>query len=216
MLYFRLNGKIIEKYDIQVDLERLKKIRLEVIYKCSKKEHVSNRGTMFWQYDDFIINFHSKPVGWVEYNDAPPEREYAYTYDQLIPPKLVSIIDGIILGKLSSIIELYETDSSKDSFDLEERINRKLEYINSIPNEEVSKKIMALNELKSLYESMKYNKDISKTDEYYKLVKQCIIFNKIGEINASISNQVLSFFDSSSINEYINNTSCDVIKLIKE
>lgn len=215
MIYFRLIDGIVEKYEIEVDIESLKKLREEVKYSCSKKEYIKTTGTRFWNNDEFIINFHSKPIGWIEYRDGPDERNYEYTYDRLIPPKLLKIIDGIIEGKLSSVIELFEIDSSKDEFNFQSQIASQLEYISSIPDTEINKKINALNGLKDIYSSQEFNKNIKPTNEYYELVKLCITFKKIGSIKVDVSNEVLNFFLNTKVNSYINNSTCDIIKLAK-
>ena len=78
MIYYRIVNEKIEKYEVTVDIEKLKKLWEEIKYSCSRRKHKTTTGTRFWNNDEFVINFHSKPIGWMEYNDGPDERNYEY------------------------------------------------------------------------------------------------------------------------------------------
>lgn len=216
MIYYRIVNERIEKYEVKVDIEKLKKLREEIKYSCSRRKHRTTTGTRFWNNDEFVINFHSKPIGWIEYNDGPDERNYEYTYDELIPPKLIKIIDGILKGSISSLIELFTSDESKDEVNFEEEINLQLKTIESISDTDIDKKIKALEELKKIYSNQKENKSIKKVSEYYDKVKDLIIFNKLGSVSLKQTQNILSFFGMCMPVSYTESEKCDIIKLVKE
>ena len=49
LIYYLVNGEYVEKYKINIDEEKLKKIKIESIYKCGKKSKVSYNSTRFFK-----------------------------------------------------------------------------------------------------------------------------------------------------------------------
>ena len=201
MIYYKLNdvnSSILEKYFINYDIDTLKKLQEEVVWKCGEK--VFHKIQMRENYrrvidGPFMIIHSANKVGVSEdfYGDTDI---YEVCYTEYKKPKLFYIIQNIIDGRISGIKELLSGESIKLEFSgYDNDINDKqMELSNDI---NIDKKISILNEIKSLYEKKSFNSDRVSISFYYDKVISLISIEYINSIDINMCKETLSFFDYS-------------------
>jgi hypothetical protein len=116
MNYFRKEEYFIVKYQVMIDEEKLKKLRWEIIDKCSLITHKCYKTTHRPNEFDYahIRNYKEKKVGVIEYNDfySMPEDQYLVEYDYYEHPKLISLINLLLEGKVNVIDEIIKLQES--------------------------------------------------------------------------------------------------------
>ena len=193
MIYYCTNGEYALKYEVNFNEDNLKKLQNECVIACGrkscKKTHVS---VLHKRNDEFIYEIDSKEVGYREdfYGDVPI---YEKTYIEYEKPKLYYIINGIINGNVSSLINLYQIDVNKEEYSFDRDISIKLKELSMIDDIEVDKKIKKYSELKSLMEEKEYNKKQIPIEEYYKKVKDAITIKLTGKISLETVKSVEKF-----------------------
>lgn len=193
MYNFVVEDGLINKYLVEYDEEKLKKLRYEIIEKCSYRVHVVDRGTR--GPDEFDIyhirNYSKKNTGEIcGYTDAPDECVYEFRYDYLNHPTLVKIIDSILAGKTSFIDLLYKPNediiysfyNQENSIMLEiNNLSKKLENKNDI--KKLIQKLTELTEnLQEYQERKKLNIETEDVLKYYEEVKNCITYTCVASI----------------------------------
>lgn len=201
MIYYKLNdvnSSILEKYFINYDIDILKKLQREVVWKCGEKIfHKVQMGENYRRTLDgpFIIIHSANKVGVSEdfYGDIDI---YEICYTEYKKPKLFYIIQNIIDGRISGIKELLSGESIKLEFSgYDNDINDKqMELYNDI---NIDKKISILNEIKSLYEKKSFNSDRVSISFYYDKVISLISIEYINSIDINMCKETLSFFNYS-------------------
>ena len=73
MYYYKKKGKDIIKYQVNIDKDKLTKLRFEIIEKCSYIKHINRKVTdsvksYIWEWEH-IRNYNEKLIGTIEYND---------------------------------------------------------------------------------------------------------------------------------------------------
>ena len=198
MIYYKLNdinSNILEKYFIDYDIDILKKLQEEVVWKCGEKifYKVQMEENYRWITDNpFIIIHSANKVGVREdfYGDTDI---YEVCYTEYKKPKLFYIIQDIIDGRISGIKELLSGESIKLEFNgYDKNINDKQVELSS--NANIDKKIGILNEIKALYEKKNFNSDRVNICSYYDMVINLISLEYINSIDINMSKNVLSFF----------------------
>lgn len=201
MIYYKLSdidNNILEKYFINYDIDILKKLQEEVVWKCGEKIfHKVQMGENYRRILDgpFMIIHSANKVGVSEdfYGDIDI---YEICYTEYKKPKLFYIIQDIIDGKISGIKELLSGESIKLEFNgYDNDINDKqMELYNDI---NIDKKINILNEIKSLYEKKSFNSDRVSISFYYDKVISLISIEYINSIDINMCKETLSFFNYS-------------------
>lgn len=198
MIYYKLNdidNNILEKYFINYDIDILKKLQEEVVWKSGEK--IFHKVKMRENYrrildDPFIIIHSANKVGVSEdfYGDTDI---YEVRYTEYKKPKLFYIIQDIIDGKISGIKKLLSGENINLEFKgYDKDINDKqMELSNDI---NIDKKINILNEIKYLYEKKNFNSDRVSISFYYDMVISLISIGYINSIDINMSKDILSFF----------------------
>lgn len=224
MYYYRIENEDIIKYEVNLNEEKLKLIRSEVIENCSKRIHkhykTTNRPN---QYNtDFIRNYNEKYVRTIEYNDiySQPKDEYEVQYDYLQHHVLVNYIDELLKGNTSVIELIINMDESENN---EEKmlINRQREIIHELAKlddnnlgiqikelYDIEEKLIKLNKEKEL------NKNILSINDYQLEVLKCIDLNKVSSISLDTFLEIQSFFQKSTINT-VDKELSNILKLEK-
>ena len=171
MIYYKLNdvnSSILEKYFINYDIDTLKKLQEEVVWKCGEK--VFHKIQMRENYrrvidGPFMIIHSANKVGVSEdfYGDTDI---YEVCYTEYKKPKLFYIIQNIIDGRISGIKELLSDESIKLEFNGYDNdiYNKQVELSSNV---NIDEKIGILNEIKSLYEKKSFNSDRVSISSYY-------------------------------------------------
>ena len=201
MFYYKLSdidNNILEKYFINYDIDILKKLQEEVVWKCGEKIfHKVQMGENYRRILDgpFMIIHSANKVGVSEdfYGDIDI---YEICYTEYKKPKLFYIIQDIIDGKISGVKKLLSGESIKLEFNgYDNDINDKqMELYNDI---NIDKKISILNEIKSLYEKKSFNSDRVSISFYYDKVISLISIEYINSIDINMCKETLSFFNYS-------------------
>ena len=212
MIYYKLSdidNNILEKYFIDYDIDILKKLQEEVVWKCGEKIfHKVQMGENYRRTLDgpFMIIHSANKVGVSEdfYGDIDI---YEICYTEYKKTKLFYIIQNIIDGRISGIKELLSGESIKLEFSgYDNDINDKqMELYNDINDKQmelyndinIDKKISILNEIKSLYEKKSFNSDRVSISFYYDKVISLISIEYINSIDINMCKETLSFFNYS-------------------
>ncbi len=199
MIYYKLNdvnSSILEKYFINYDIDTLKKLQEEVVWKCGEK--VFHKIQMRENYrrvinGPFMIIHSANKVGVSEdfYGDTDI---YEVCYTEYKKPKLFYIIQNIIDGRISGIKELLSDESIKLEFNGYDNdiYNKQVELSSNV---NIDEKIGILNEIKSLYEKKSFNSDRVSISSYYDRVISLISLEYINSIDINMCKDILSFFD---------------------
>lgn len=199
MIYYKLNdvnSSILEKYFIDYDIDILKKLQDEVVWKCGEKifHKVQMRENYRRTLDGpFMIIHSANKVGVSEdfYGDIDI---YEVCYTEYKKPKLFYIIQNIIDGRISGIKELLSGESIKLEFSGYDNdiYNKQVELSSNV---NIDEKIGILNEIKSLYEKKSFNSDRVSISSYYDRVISLISLEYINSIDINMCKDILSFFD---------------------
>lgn len=201
MIYYKLNdvnSSILEKYFINYDIDTLKKLQEEVVWKCGEK--VFHKIQMRENYrrvidGPFMIIHSANKVGVSEdfYGDTDI---YEVCYTEYKKPKLFYIIQNIIDGRISGIKELLSDESIKLEFNGYDNdiYNKQVELSSNV---NIDEKIGILNEIKSLYEKKSFNSDRVSISSYYDRVISLISLEYINSIDINMRKETLYFFDYS-------------------
>lgn len=96
MVYYVKTSKTIQKYYIEIDQEKLKKLEEEIIANCSKKVHHEEEyeGDYFWKNHDpkTALNVSCKKVGVKQYFEETVDI-YKYSYDEIEVSPLMKFIE---------------------------------------------------------------------------------------------------------------------------
>lgn len=199
MIYYKLNdvnSSILEKYFINYDIDTLKKLQKEVVWKCGEK--IFHKVQMRENYrrildSPFMIIHGANKVGVSEdfYGDTDI---YEVCYTEYKKPKLFYIIQNIIDGRISGIKELLSDESIKLEFNGYDNdiYNKQVELSSNV---NIDEKIGILNEIKSLYEKKSFNSDRVSISSYYDRVISLISLEYINSIDINMCKDILSFFD---------------------
>ena len=196
MIYYELDGKTVNKYNIQCNINRIKELKEEIINNCSKMKHVEIEREYSFQDTYFknktVRNHNCENIGFNEYYDGS-RSVYLHTFDLLTPPKLVNLIDRLLNDDKTVINEIFNYQEEKVSF--EKEIDDKNKEIDSIDNSDVDEKIKKLNELKELLNLRNLNWYQESTKDYYTKLLNYISVEFIGSLNIDEENKVQTFFD---------------------
>lgn len=190
MILFLKDEKRIKKYLVEFNKEELEKIKIEIIDKCSELVHheYDCAGSLSKNFGDDplrIRNFRETKIGKKIQETKPGygvEKQYHYSYDELIYPYLVTLISRVLKGDVSAVYEILNPDFSKERKSFDERISELTKEIEE-SNLDNYTKISKLNKIKKLIENKEINKDQKSVIEYYEKVKELITLTFVDYIN---------------------------------
>lgn len=225
MYYYKKQNKEIIKYKVNLDEETLKKLRLEIILKCSTitHHHYKTTHTPNWFDWEHIQNYSEIKIGVIEYNDfySMPETEYLVDYNYYEHPPLVDYIDKLLKCNTSMIGKI--KTMSLQNVDEEELILKEqqelIKKLNELGTKDISEQLELLKENQKKLLEYKKQKELNKNqvspNKYRNKVLNCINLEEIERISLKTVLEVQKFFMSGShltIEDSLNK----VLKLNKE
>lgn len=217
MLYFRRNGEVIEKYQVDFDKEEIEKLKEEIINNCSFIEHEEYDSDYSPRFTDEIIRkFTSTPTGKVkEYFEEIRGIDH-YSYDIYKPPYLVELINQLFDGNSKAIDEILNYDiSTKSSID--DRINIVNQEFIEMDPENITKRKAKLKELEDLLNAKNLNKNQQNIVVYYNQLVGLIKFNLIDTLQISELSRIESFLEIKLSDVNISNSNGDTfVKSLKK
>ena len=195
MLYFRKNDDVIEKYQIDFDKEKIKKLKQEIINNCSLIKHIEYES-------DYTPILSNEIVKNFTYTRTRKEREYFeetrdiyhYSYDRYEPPYLVELINQLLNDNSKVIDQILNYEISSEST-IDDSIELAYKEFKEIDPENVTKKAEKLKELEDLLKAKNYNINQQNIDLYYKELIELIKFNLIDSLPINELNKIESFLE---------------------
>lgn len=209
MYYYKTDDEYVIKYDVKINDEMLKRLRLEIIENCSHIIHKCYNTTKTPGYFDFehIRNYKEKFLRWIEYNDfySSPEEEYEVEYDYYEHDELVNYIDLLLSGDTSSIdliINLKDKKIDKED-NLLLRQSEIINKLNNLDNKDIKNELKKLNDIQNELENYKKEKKLNKKQissiNYKENVLDCISLIELGRLKIEDINKVYMFFNNDKI-----------------
>lgn len=197
MLYFRKNDDVIEKYQVNFDKEKIKKLKQEIINNCSFITHIEYESDYTPILSNEIVrNFTYTPTGKEREYFEETRDIYHYSYDRYEPPYLVALINQLLLlndnSKVIDQILNYEI-ASKSTID--DKIELAYKEFKEIDPENATKKAEKLKELENLLKAKKLNINQQNIDLYYNQLIELIKFNLIDSLPINELNKIESFLE---------------------
>lgn len=197
MLYFRKNDDVIEKYQVNFDKEKIKKLKQEIINNCSFITHIEYESDYAPILSNEIVrNFTYTPTGKEREYFEETRDIYHYSYDRYEPPYLVALINQLLLlndnSKVIDQILNYEI-ASKSTID--DKIELAYKEFKEIDPENATKKAEKLKELENLLKAKKLNINQQNIDLYYNQLIELIKFNLIDSLPINELNKIESFLE---------------------
>lgn len=226
MNYFKKEEHFIVKYNVMIDKEKLKKLRCEIIDKCSLITHKCYKTTHRPnEFDyDHIRNYKDKLIGVIEYNDfySMPEDQYLVEYDYYEHSSLVSLIDKLLEGNINVIEEIenfqksnMQTHMQKEELELLTEQNEIINNLNKAEINDRKKYIELLNQSQKKLNDFQKKKELNKNQIpeiiYCSKILECITLEKIDSIDINKVLLVKQFFSYSTEKNY----DIDVNKILK-
>ena len=202
------NEAFITKYEVSLDIKRLKELKLEIIDLFSKITHQCYKTTKRPnQYDyEHIRNYKEEFIRVVEYHDlyVLPEDEYLVEYDYYEHHELVFLIDSLIRGETSSIdkIKNLMISSLDEETPLLEAKERVIKEMIRLSKTDISKQIEELVDIQRKLTDIRVNhkndKNISILD-YRDKVLDCVTLHLDSFIPLNDVLKVQDFFFDSKV-----------------
>ena len=200
---------IILKDLIEFDEYRVRSLRKEIINKCSrivsKKERLCDSQIYYLNRQENIRNLLKiKNDGKQKYLDSSVvDYYYLCSYDELIFPPIVSIIDRLLKSDDTVLEEIFNPKIEVDE-SLIIKAEKMAEEIDKINNFDVEAKIKRLNELKSVLDKQKSFNYKNNDYVYYKKLQDLIKVSTVEFIYSEKLNEALltlGFFEDSEFLE---------------
>lgn len=193
MYYYKQNGENLEKWLISFDEEKLAKLREEVLEKCSYISHEEK------DIDYTGPGLEIYREGCVRNVKTRENDQYSkhYSFDLYHPKLLVDIIDALLKGDPSAIDELDNPRPTEAKWDFAEDIADTSRTVDSIPNLETKRKIMALQILEETVQAAKLNENQVSALEYYPLVQNLLRRKLVATIKIEDVLRITDFFAKS-------------------
>lgn len=199
MIYITKNGNIYEKYNVEIDIERLKGLKIEIINNCSEIVHQS--------YDSYvkpkhcfdyyrIRDYKEKKVGYKEFDEGPDQPIYHFDYLEYKYPSIIKVIDKVLDGDGSELDKLLNPENIEERTTINQKIIEKKEEIDKIDSSSVKEKIEGLEELKELFEQLDLNKNQISVKHYCKQLSDCFELTIIAVVSEEKVLQVVDFFET--------------------
>ena len=197
MIYLEVDDKIV-CYKVTIDKDKLRKIRLNIIYNCSiiTNKITEEMSTYLVSNEEYNV-YSCKYLRSIDrfYYEEPV---YLVTYERRIHPDIVEKLNKLINGDNTVLPTLFN-DSDQEKIKLEEIERKKQQLIDRLSN------ITSLNEqiiisLKQELENLQNmsvpkRKDKTKQpSDYYNEIRECIFLEKVKEIPKEVYIETLEFF----------------------
>ena len=204
MNYFKLNGKVIEKYLVIFDKAKLLKLKEEIIKNDCLVVKGEFRGSSFWltkvNKTSEIRKVRNQGLVKVRENMGGPDTAiYLFTYDEYFYTKEILFINRL-LEEDATVIKEIERELVNGPKILEQQIAQKRKEIDEIANSEIRKKIALLEELESLLEIY-----TQMPNPYLLKLQSLIKLKLINSISLNKVEEVVSFWNQEFNKETINN-----------
>lgn len=208
MYYYKVEKDIVRKFEIEFNLKEMKKLRGEIIERCSYITHkCEETSKLIGEYlkDEHIRLIHYEKLGSYTIEDFYGDFEYVqykaeYLYYTF--PKLVDLIDKLINGDTKVISEIFNPNFdepiNKQDMILEEQ-KKIIESLNKKNKGNIKKELEKLNEIEQKLEECKKEQELNKNripvNEYYLKVQSLIKFKDICTIKQQDLLNIFEFFE---------------------
>lgn len=186
MYYIEQQNDEIVKYEVEIDREKLEKIKYEVIKNCGEIKHYCYRDVGCHHNQSAIFDYHQKWIGKSELNDFYNSEVdiYEYEYNQYLNTTLVILINRLLRDDMSAILEIKNPKENKKKSDNEQQLQKKIGKILSLDMKDID--ILQLEKMKKELEEYqtieKLNRDRKSDLEYYPQVLSCIMMKEVSKI----------------------------------
>ncbi len=202
MYYFEVKDNQVIKYVLELDEEKLKELRVEIIEKCSYITHHCHYASK-----DFEVREEFRNVTWIkanvkEFDDTSVEDHYSIDYDFYHFPLLVSLIDDILgydIKAVEKIKRLKSTPNKEEEFLKEQRLLLLSLSGNQEEDSLAFKKLQ--DKINTYYESRELNKNQISEVFYQNQVLSCIHIKKVKVLPLDIVLEVKNFLSDVSISK---------------
>lgn len=227
MYFYNLEGTIIIKYKVDLNITRLKKIKQDIIDNCSEINNKSYETTNPPLFNHkYIKNYKKEKTNKKDFETKSDI--YLVSYDFYNPPYLVTLIDELLLGNTIVINEIkkYKENFCIDNSNIQEQYKELLSKIydkedikiyGAIQDEsEKERRKVLLKDMESLLTKYQ-NQKKPLIDEYRLQVLECINLKVLKSIPLDNLLEVQNFF-SDSTEQTLNKNLYKILekKLIKE
>lgn len=208
-MYYEETENSIIKYEVQVDKERLEKVRKIIIFQCSKRFYkeghwLPNVAVYPLYHDEHFINIRTTVAGVQEYFDGPNEDMYDVEYIELEFPEIIQYIDQVLNGNYSNLSKLLENPLEESKLEEPEQINQLYQDASSLiakarihTVEHIDELICGLQGIKSKIEKLQNivqaNENRHSVAMYHLDIIGCIQLIKIEEMDKDIYQKVMQF-----------------------
>ena len=193
MYYIEETDTEVIEYEVEIDKEKLLKLREKIIDECSAIEHKKINQVegllepSFFEGRD-IRNYKERRIGRKEYFYAPDKDIYEIEYDEYHHTDIVRYIDYLLNGAPLGISLLKDYSSSckpitllKNS-ELEEKNTIKKELKKPLKEMKISSLKQSINSLELLKEEIELNKNQVSDKIYYDAVMKCITLTEVDRL----------------------------------
>ncbi len=203
MFYIKETNNEVIKYEVELDIERLKSLKDEIIEKCSEISHYCYESDYelthdFLQNHD-IRNYHFTETGKKKDYFEEIRDIYKIEYDEYEHPLIVDYIDSLINGDTSVIPSLKSYSSFTHPLgaarESEKAVKRTLiNYLNKPLEEiEIESLTQSIHTLSCLKEDILKNKNQKNVSVYYDDVMKCITLTEVDRIYKDAIRRVEEF-----------------------
>lgn len=195
MYYFYENDYYFFRKEISIDKEKIEQLKKQIIENCSRITHTEYDSDYAPHINNLLVRNYSEVfVGYKEYFEET-RRIMHYSYDLLIQPKLVKLIDRLLNDDISAIEEIINYDY-KSEITIDDIIKAKNEELEIIDNNSYAKKIEVLKKLEKLMYDKELNKNQQSTEKYYHKLLSLIVEKKAIQYRKKDLREFLDFFDA--------------------
>lgn len=192
MYYYEVKDSFVEKYLITFNPEQIQLIREEIARKCSFKRKGKMMSTDFNAIPEAGEVFENIEGIKIEDNT---EGVYYYQFDIVNIPKLVQLIDDLLVGDVQAYYQIKNYVVNDRNFD-EEIFGASKDLVESSSNSSTNKS-QQLDKLEELLELKELNADIEPMQPYYEALMNSIDVQFIGRLRIEKIDEVASFLNSS-------------------
>lgn len=194
MYYIEQQNDELVKYEVELNERELKDLRYKIVNDCGEISHKSYDGTNYPNSCDYIHirNYKQKKIGRTEPRDffTSAEDIYHFEYDEYKDTKLVTLINRLLNGETSVIIEL-KNPTPEEKVDKEKIVLEKMEAKQNELKKASTSTIMKenililekyLEELKQITSDKELNKNRKSDLDYYTKVLEYITLKEVDRI----------------------------------
>ena len=217
MFYYKINNDLLEKYQVDFDSEKLRKLCDLIIDDCSSIKHYEyNSDYAPYNLDSGLIrNLVKTNTGRVKEYDMETRYIYHYSYDKYEPPHLVYLVYDLLNNHSEVIDEILNYTIEDTKLSLDSKINSLGQEFNEIDLEDIFKKKEKLQELEKLLKITELNKNQKDIEAYYNQLISLIKFELVDSISISEINKIEEFLETKLIDISIDSKEKQFVKVLK-